>query len=176
MCRAVFALIFSSISVTAAYAQPVKSIETVTTTDGRKLTLNPDGTYSLENARGSAGMPVKVERWLFDHQVTKYNQKSVRFMPVVMNVGTKEIVGFKFTARFSNAFKEEVFTFNGTSEERLRPKATSTTKLFYNFEDNQFIPNETYDKLLPLVLGGTANVNVEITAVVFADGTLQSSK
>lgn len=159
-----------------ANAQAVKDPESVKTIDGRTILLKPDGTYSIEPLRRTepAGGPLKVERWLFDQESTKYGQDSIRFMPYVRNMSLLEVVGFKFRARFMNAFKEVLFEFNGSSEESVRPNEVSMTRLFYKFEDNPFIKNEPYDKLLPLVLGSKANIDVTITSVAFADGTVSS--
>lgn len=144
--------------------------ETVTTTDGRRIELSADGTYRiLENA--PEGKIALIEQApLFEHFSGEYGRNSMRFMPILKNDTGKTIVGFKFQASFTSAFGDEIFAFEGESNEKVNSGATSTAAAFYYFDDNQFIGDEPYDKLKIFEAAGTGKVSTKVTAVVFDDG------
>lgn len=145
--------------------------ETVTTTDGRTIILNEDGTYAIE-----ADNTLESEKYLsigeplFEHHVSIYKQKSVRFIPKVKNITDDIVAGVRFSASFQDAFGEEVFRFDGDLSERIQAGKTSKADVFYVFEDNQFISGEPYDKLLPMVSGNTGKVVTIITGIAFDNG------
>jgi hypothetical protein len=144
--------------------------ETVTTTDGRKFELNPDGTYRLLGESNSPKIEMEEQKPFFTPFTGEYGAETVRFMPIFSNLTGKTIVGFKFHSEFKSAFGEEVFAFDGESSERIAPKSSSTASAFYFFEDNQFISNEPYDKLKIFESAGTGSISTKVTAVVFDGG------
>jgi len=149
--------------------------ETVTTTDGRTITLNDDGTYVIEaKATVEIDAFVTVLEPYFERHVSQYEQQSIRFMPKFMNVSTTAIVGVRFTASFRDAFGDEVFSASGDMSERIAPNATSTANVFYVFENNRFIGGEPYDKLLPMITGGTGSVVTTVTGLAMDGGEVVS--
>jgi hypothetical protein len=162
---------FKFMSVLALIFPLLAHAETVTTTDGRTITLNPDGTYVIE-----PGPTSEVDAYLtlrepfFERHVGQFQQESIRFMPMLTNRSDRAIVGVRFTASFRDAFGDEVFTFNGDMNERVAPGQNSTANIFYVFENNQFIGGEPYDKLLPMVTGNTGSVVTTITAIALDGG------
>ena len=147
--------------------------EIVQTTDGRSLNLKDDGTYVfLENDKLSDGTFVEHQNHYFSNHESEYGQKRIRFMPIFKNVTKKKILGVKFTARFLNAFGEEIFKFSGDTDEAVLPGMTSTSNLFYYFEDNQFIPGEPYDKLLAMVTNKSGSVDVVLDSIAFEGGEI----
>lgn len=147
--------------------------ETVRTTDGRTILLRDDGTYSASEDRAKVSVAiVEAGENFFTHSESDYGQKRVNFMPRYKNVGDKEITGVKFTARFLNAFGEEIFKVSGDSDEKVAPGKTSSTSLFYYFEDNPFIPSEPYDKLLPMVMNQSGTIDVAFDAVALSNGEI----
>ncbi|MEB8388152.1 hypothetical protein OO012_13010 [Rhodobacteraceae bacterium KMM 6894] len=157
-------------TVIMAFVLPA-SAEVVQTIDGRSVDLKDDGTYEfIERIGPSSSDLVEFRKAYFEHHTGQYGQKFVRFMPVYKNISKKRIVGVKFTAQFLNSFGEEIFSFSGVSDEQVPPGKTSTHKLFYNFEDNQFISGEPYDKLMPMVTNKSENISVTLDMIAFEGG------
>jgi hypothetical protein len=147
--------------------------EVVQTTDGRSVDLKNDGTYEfVEPIKLSDSAFVEFKDAYFEHNAGEYGQNFVRFMPIFKNVSEKRIVGVKFTAQFLNSFGEEIFTFSGDSDESVSPNEISTHRLFYNFEDNQFISGEAYDKLLPMVTNESGKITVALDMIAFEGGEI----
>ncbi|CAH9062325.1 hypothetical protein PSEHALCIP103_02680 [Pseudoalteromonas haloplanktis] len=164
MKRAVFTTLLT-LFISIAYA------ETVTTTDGRTIVLNKDGTYQIQGVKtSSSDSMVEVSSHLFEHNVDKYSQKTIRFMPIFTNKSDKNIIALKFTTKFLDPFGRVVLEMNGDSEEKINSKKKSTANLFYVFKDNQFIDGENYDKLLSTVTNGTGSIKTSVTAIVFEGG------
>jgi hypothetical protein len=69
-----------------------------------------------------------------------------------------------------DGFGREVDSFNFKDSEKLA--AGSHTAGGYQYEDNQFIHDEHYDKFAPVVSGGTAKYRVKIKEVAFDDGSI----
>jgi hypothetical protein len=151
--------------------------ETVTTTDGRTITLNDDGTYLIETSTPSdIDAYVTALKPLFERHVSEYQQKSIRFMPKFASVSTIDILGVRFTSSFRDAFGDEIFSFSGDMSERLAPNANSTANVFYVFEDNQFIGGEPYDKLLAMITGDTGSIVTTVTGLAMDGGEVVSFK
>lgn len=148
--------------------------ETVTTTDGRTLILNEeDGTYIIQQPEsGGANTYVELVDPFFERHVDRYQQQSIQFMPRFRNVSDSAILGIRFTSSFRDAFGDEIFSFDGEFSDRLSPSATSVANIFYVFENNPFRGGEPYDKLLPMVVGGTGTILTVVTSIALSDGQI----
>jgi len=145
--------------------------ETVTTTDGKKILLNKDGTYKILNAEVTKQDEiVEVSSHYLEHNVDKYQRKTIRFMPIFHNKSDKNIIALKFETKFLDPFGDVVSEVNGQSEEMIQPGKKSTANMFYVFKDNKFINGETYDKLLSSVTNKTGKTKTTVTAIVFEGG------
>jgi hypothetical protein len=145
--------------------------ETVKTTDGRTIILNKDGTYEIVSENEIKPQLV-IKSHLFEHNISKYKQKSIRFMPIITNESDEKIIAVKFHTQFLNPFGDIVMEFNGESEAAIPPRQTSETSLFYVFEDNQFMNGQPYDKLLSMVTNGTGKIVTKPKAIVFEGGKI----
>lgn len=164
-------LTVSSLAIVACALPAVA--EVVQTTDGRSVDLKDNGTYEFVEAIDlSDSAFVEFKDAYFEHNRGEYGQNFVRFMPVFENIGEKRIVGVKFTAQFLNSFGDELFSFSGNSDESVSPGKTSTHNIFYNFEDNQFIAAEPYDKLLPMVTNKSGNIKITLDMIAFEGGEI----
>lgn len=163
---------YSSIACIALLSIPLMSFaETVTTTDGRTIVLNEDGTYVIqETISSSVDEYLTLLDPLFMRHVSEYDQKSIRFMPKVTNKSSQAIVGVRFTSSFRDAFGDEVFAFSGDMNERVAPGGNSTANVFYVFEDNPFMGGQPYDKLLPMISGNTGSIVTRITGIALDGG------
>jgi len=144
--------------------------EVVTTQDGRRILLNDDGTYEVMESAPTVVIPMTEQEPFFEHDAGEYGRNTMRFMPIFLNETGQTITGFRFRAVFRSAFGDEVFSFEGESTERIAPGQTSTGSTFYYFEDNQFIGDQPYDKLLIFETSGTGSIETTVTAVVFENG------
>lgn len=151
-------------------AQPLSHANVVELKDGRKVDLKSDGTYKILNSSTNDldSSVTKIGRFLETH-TTKYNQSSIRYMPLFKNGTEKTIIGIKFSIDFKNAFGDSILgtPFSGTTEQTIKPGSESNGQMFYKFEDNPFINNQIYDKLLPSVIGGTLEDEVEIKKIIY---------
>lgn len=156
---------------TIAILSAPAAAEIVQTKDGRRVDLRDDGTYEiLEASKQSDSDFIEYGNHYFAHHAGEYGQTRVRFMPIYINTSEKMIMGAKFEARFLNAFGDEIFSFSGELDEPVQPGKTSTSNLFYYFEDNQFISGEPYDMLLPMVTNKTGNIEIKMTMMAFEGG------
>lgn len=145
--------------------------EEVELNDGRKLLLKSDGTYEFLGALAKSSTSLlSVESHLFERHSDEYSRNSIRFMPIFKNESEKVITAVKFSTTFLDPFGESILKTGGSSEERIRPGKKSKARLFYSFEDNQFIDGEAYDKLLSSAINETGSIKTDIDAIVFADG------
>jgi hypothetical protein len=144
--------------------------EVITTTDGRRIELNSDGTFKFIESASENSIQLTEREPLFEHYAGEYDRNSIRFMPIIKNETGKTVVGFKFRSVFRSAFGDEVFSFEGESTERVAPNSLSTASTFYYFEDNQFIGGQPYDKLSIFLSTNTGSISTEIVAVVFDGG------
>lgn len=167
-------MIKRTLVLTLALSFPAFSLaETVVTTDGRTIILNEDGTYVIElGTTLEVDKHIELQEPLFRYHSGDFGQESIRFIPKLKNKSDTAIVGVRFTASFRSAFGDEIFKFNGDMNERIAPGASSTAKVFYVFEDNPFISDEVYDKLIPMVHGDTGSVVVTVSAIAMDGGAV----
>lgn len=169
---------FKALILTSLLLLPIPAFsEQVTTTDGRKITLNDDGTYIIAPSPSNAAETyVEPLDSLFISHKSEYDEDSIRFMPKFRNISDVAVVGLRFQAVFKNAFGDAVWTTTGDVSERVAPDQNSIANVFYVIKNNQFRGGEAYDKLLPMVSGNTGSIDIQITAIAFEDGTVESFK
>jgi hypothetical protein len=110
-----------------------------------------------------------------DIQAGRYSN-TVVISPVFKNVGPKTIVGLQGRMSVLDGFGNEVYGFNFRADNKLTPARESSHTAGYEFEDNQFINDEPYDKIAPLIAGGTAKYSAKIKRIAFDDGTVLPEK
>ena len=147
--------------------------EIVQTNDGRSIELKDDGTFEFIKPDSLSDSEfVEYQTHFFTLHEGEYGEKKVLFMPIYKNVSNKKIIAVKFKTQFFNAFGEEIFAFSGDLNEAVAPNQSSTSSLHYYFEDNQFIPGEPYDKLLPMVTNQSGSVKVTLNMIAFDSGEI----
>ena len=161
--------------ITALIISPqILLAEQITTTDGRRVDLKEDGTYEILSSEAvQSDAFVELNAPLFVHNMGKYNDPSIRFMPKFRNISDTSIVGLRFKISFFDAFGDEVHSTTGDVSERVAPGSTSKADVFYVYEDNQFMSGEPYDKLLPMVSGNTGSIEVEVISIAFDGGRVE---
>ena len=148
----------------------ILSSEIINTEDGRVIRLNDDGTYSILETETPKNQ-IEVTSHFFKKHIGKYEKYSIRFMPIFKNNYNKSIKAVKFDSTFLDPFGDKIYTLKeGKSEVSISPGKTSKTTLFYFWEDNQFINDQPYDKLLSSVTNSNGSIDTSIIAIVFEDG------
>lgn len=94
---------------------------------------------------------------------------------VFKNVSDRTIVGLRGRLSVLDGFGKEVYGFGFRDDDKLLPGKESRRGSGYQFEDNQFIDDQPYDKILPLIVGGTAKYHARVTRIAFEDGTVLPS-
>jgi hypothetical protein len=162
--------IITFLSIIFCLTQSLSYANVVELKDGRKVNLKPDGTYKILNLpENELGSSVTIIGRFLEAHTSEYKQKSIRYMPLFKNSTQKTIIGIKFLVDFKNAFGESILEtpFSGTTEQIIEPGSESNGHIFYKFEDNPFISNQPYDKLLPSVVGDTLKDKVEIKQIIY---------
>src|SRR5690606_6205693 len=94
--------------------------------------------------------------------------------PVFRNDSEKTVIGISHRMTVRDVFGEVIVQGVDNLDIRLEPGKTGGPNTFYLWEDNQFIRDEPYDRLMGPVSAGTAKVEFEILKVVYSDGTTES--
>ncbi|WP_439143766.1 hypothetical protein [Planktotalea sp.] len=165
-------LLLNQFLLLALFATHANS-EIVETVDGRTIDLKADGTFEIVDTKAKRGSSYVefTEPYFLRHQ-GEYNQNRIRFMPKFKNTSDKKITGLKFTARFLNAFGDEIFAFSGETDEQVPAGKSTKSTIFYYFEDNQFMGGQPYDKLLPMITNNSANIDIQVDMIAFSDGEI----
>jgi hypothetical protein len=100
----------------------------------------------------------------------------VAISPVFKNLSGKTIVGLRGRISVQDGFAREVYSFTFRDDDKLPSGRQSRPRGGYSFEDNQFMHDEPYDKLVNLVTAGTARYTATVTEIAFDDGTVLPGK
>jgi hypothetical protein len=87
------------------------------------------------------------------------------------NLSTKTIVGLRGKLSVLDGFGKEVYSFGFRYDNKIVPGKETHRGGGYTFEDNQFDHDEPYDRIVPLITGGTAKYAVKVTQIAFDDGS-----
>jgi len=150
--------------------QSLSHAEIVELKDGRKIDLKSNGTYRILNKPDNKpNSSVLVVGRLLEPHTSEFQEKSIRYMPLFKNNTNKTIIGIKFTVEFKDAFGDSILKapFSGSTEQQIYANSKSNADMFYQFKDNPFIDNQTYDKLLPSVIGRTLIDEVKLIKVIY---------
>lgn len=161
------ALIFSLLALLAN----MSTAEEIQTTDGRTIILHEDNTFDiLGERRPMAQNYLEVRSHVFRHHTDNFQRRSIRFMPIFRNRSDRAIAAVKFTTWFYDPFGNPILHTEGQTEERMEPGSRTRARIYYAFNDNQYIKNQPYDRLLHSVLTESATLRTEIRVIAFADG------
>jgi hypothetical protein len=148
----------SSANITATSAPSLA--QTPTTTQSQESEYDFSNILEVESVSGMA-VSKNFEAGRFSDAVV--------IEPKLRNTSGKTIVGIRGTVFVLDGFGREIDSFNFKDSDKLA--TNSHTSGGYRYEDNQFIDDEHYDKLAPVVSGGTAKYRVKIKEVAFEDGS-----
>lgn len=154
-------------------APTTANAEIVTTSDGRQILLNNDGSYEFISKEGQDWREyIEVLDPKLKLTYESIDQRSVRFMPRFKNLKPTSILGIRFNSKFKNSFGDLIFEFSNIHEYRLDYKASTQTQMSFSFEEKLDRVDEPFEKLFPLVEFGTGSVETSIISISFSDGRI----
>lgn len=109
-----------------------------------------------------------------DYDASRYSN-SVVISPVFRNVGSNTIVGLQGRLSVIDGFGKEVYGFNFRDDDKILPGHDSG-RGGYSFEENEFLSDDPYHKMVPLIQAGTAKYTARITHIAFEDGSVLPKK
>ena len=98
----------------------------------------------------------------------------VVLVPTLRNGTKKTIVAVEFSMTINDAFGEKVVDQIARLDIKIAPgKTVESDSIFYR-QNNPFISDEIYDKLVGPVSTGVAKASLDVKKAVFSDGTSES--
>jgi hypothetical protein len=111
---------------------------------------------------------LRVQEQDYDKEV--FNSR-VELHPTFRNGSKKTVIGIEHHFEITDAFGDVIVQGTDKLNVRIAAGKTASSGQFYFWQDNPFINNEAYDKLIGPVTNGTAKVTDTISKVIFADGS-----
>lgn len=122
-------------------------------------------TVELVNAK------MRVQGKSYQNQI--FNDR-VELVPSFKNTSKKTVVAVAHTVSITDAFGDKIVDGESKLDIKIPPGKTVVSETFYTWEDNPFIKGEPYDKLIGPVSTGTAKATLNVTKVIYFDGTSES--
>ncbi|MGX9575769.1 hypothetical protein [Mesorhizobium sp. f-mel] len=180
MGRVKFALIPLAIVAGASNAQSIQNIENC-----RQLTNGVDRLACYDAiqpisapSEDDVESPVRVAISRFDIQ-----QKDLRrniYNPRIelhlsfANASTKRVKAVALVITIKDAFGDMILTTEGKLDLNIRPGGSDVSPSFFFWDDNEFINDDEFSKLIGPVSAGTAKTDVTVRRVVYQDGSIEN--
>ncbi|RUW62122.1 hypothetical protein [Mesorhizobium sp. M7A.F.Ca.US.008.03.1.1] len=135
------------------------------------------GTASPVETASKSASPVTLANARFDIQDKNYEQQV--FSPRIelhmsfANTSPKRVSALALVVSIKDAFGDVILNGESKLDVSIRPGGTETSPTFLFWEDNQFLNDDAYSKMIGPVAAGTATVEVAINKVVYDDGTVE---
>lgn len=145
--------------------------DNIVISDGNSARLSgPDkGSVPVTLAKASLTVqPKNTDRSIYSPRIELH----LRFK----NASTKPVVAIGHSVLIRDAFGDSILQQDGKLDIQIAAASEADSPSFYYWEDNQFMPNDPYSKMVGSVDGGTAKVEVVVTRIVFKDGTIEEFK
>lgn len=140
-------------------------------TDGSTVAARPAG-------QTKSPAPIKLAKAtlrLQERDLSKMVFSSrVELIPTFKNETKKTVVAIEHTIIVTDAFGDKIIDGQSKLDIKIPPGDTIQSELYYSWEDNQFIQNEPFDKLLGPIKTGVAKAFLTVTKAVFSDGTTET--
>lgn len=114
---------------------------------------------------------MRVQNKNYQRQI--FNDR-VQLVPTFTNTSKKTVVAIAHTLAITDAFGDKIVDSESKLDIKIPPGKTVESESFYLWEDNQFIQGEPYDRLTGPVSTGTAKATLNVTKVIYSDGTSES--
>lgn len=106
-------------------------------------------------------------------KMKKQNRRlQINYMPNFKNLSNKHIIAIKFSTDFRDEAGNVIHQTRGNLKQKIKSMRSSKDKEFYTFLDNQFLKNDTYDILLPLIKSKRSSQVVNVNQIEFEDGEI----
>ncbi|MDG4903536.1 MULTISPECIES: hypothetical protein [unclassified Mesorhizobium] len=178
-----FAFVVLSLFASTTGAQTLQSIENcrqllndadrLACYDGLQTNAAPS-----QQAAPNAASPVTLAKARFNIQDENYQQKI--FRPRIelhmsfANSSAKRVSAVALVVSIKDAFGDLILSGDSKLDVNIRPGGTEFSPTFLVWEDNQFMSDDPYSKMIGPVAAGTATAEVAIKKVVYQDGTIES--
>lgn len=129
------------------------------------VSTSAKATVELVNAK------LRVQRKNYQSQI--FNDR-IELIPSFKNSSKKTVVAIAHTVSITDAFGDKIIDGDSKLDIKIPPGKTIVSETFYTWEDNPFIQGEPYDKLSGPVSTGTAKAVLNVTEVIYSDGTSES--
>lgn len=90
------------------------------------------------------------------------------------NSSAKRVSAVALVVSIKDAFGDVILSGDSKLDVNIRPGGTEYSQSFLIWEDNQFMSDDPYSKMIGPVTAGTAKAEVAIKKVVYQDGTVES--
>ncbi|MCA0000916.1 MULTISPECIES: hypothetical protein [unclassified Mesorhizobium] len=90
------------------------------------------------------------------------------------NSSSKLVVAIGHSVVIRDAFGDTIVNQDGKLDITIPPNKAVDSESFYYWEDNPFISNEPFDKMVGAVQEDTAKVDVRVTRIVYKDGSIEN--
>jgi len=115
---------------------------------------------------------IAVEKPLFKES-KRDGRRVIDYMAKFQNISDRKIIEVKYTTEFLDQLGVVVFKTNGSSKQDLKSGRSSRNKDFYSYRDNEFLSNDTYDILRPLVKNKNGKYQkVSVRSIQFENGNI----
>lgn len=108
-----------------------------------------------------------------NYQSRIFNDR-VELVPSFKNNSKKTVVAIAHTLSIIDAFGDKIVDGESKLDIKIPPGKTVVSETFYTWEDNPFIKGEPYDRLTGPISTGTAKATLNVTKVIYSDGTSES--
>lgn len=112
---------------------------------------------------------LRVQEQDYDKEVMS---PRVEMHPTFRKGSKKTVIGIEHHFEITDAFGDVIVKGTDKLNVRIAAGKTAPSGQFYFWEDNPFIYNQPYDKLIGTITNGTAKVTDTVTKVVFSDGSI----
>ncbi|MCY0146975.1 hypothetical protein OEG84_04390 [Hoeflea sp. G2-23] len=117
-----------------------------------------------------------ITRATLSSQVTNFDinvfKPRIELRLRLKNATTKVVVAVGLNIVIKDAFGDEVVNQNGKLDITIPVGQEADGTSFYYWEDNQFIADDPYSRLIGAVEAGTARTEVRVTRAVYQDGSM----
>lgn len=137
---------------------------------------NPSKT--VENKMNLADSYIKLYTYNINALDKDYRRDSIpysahiRFSLQYYNVSGHAISGVQSKIEFLDSFNDVLHTIDVKDECAINPGEIGSSSMYWYFEENPFITNDPYDKLLTAVISKTIKIKFNATKISFANGNI----
>ncbi|AZV21580.1 hypothetical protein [Mesorhizobium sp. M7A.F.Ce.TU.012.03.2.1] len=181
-----FSAIFSVVFVATANAQSFENIENC-----RQLLGNADRLACYDALKPDEPLPLKTEPAAsvpdplvklalarFNVQEENVRQRiyssRIELHLSFSNASAKRVSALALLITIRDAFGDEILVNDSKLDINIQPGGSTASNTFFFWEDNQFIHDDAYSKLIGPVTAGTAKTEVTVKRIVYQDGTLDT--